>query len=101
MIDVAADGGWLIIVLNTINLLQMVVQGRWRRDSPLLTLPNIDLSVLQALNANNRSQQRLPILPELIEFYGNDRKSFDSLFGSILNRRQCDEVRYNIVICTV
>lgn len=98
MIDVAADGGWLIIVLNTINLLQMVVQGRWRRDSPLLTLPNIDLSVLKALKASNRSQQRLPILPELIELYGNDRKSFDNLFGSILNRRQCDEVSYNIVV---
>ncbi|EDV24592.1 uncharacterized protein TRIADDRAFT_25989 [Trichoplax adhaerens] len=91
LIDVAADGGWLVIVLNVINLLQMVIQGRWRRDSPLLTLPNIDMSVLQVLKAN-RSKQRVPILPELIEFYGNDRKAFDNIFTPVLNQRQTDEL---------
>lgn len=41
MIDLTADEGWLSTVLQTIILLQMVVQGRWYYDSPLLLLPGV------------------------------------------------------------
>jgi hypothetical protein len=39
MVDVAADSGWLYTTLKIMNLLQMVVQGRWLSNSSLLTLP--------------------------------------------------------------
>lgn len=41
MIDLCADQGWLSTVLQIIMLLQMVVQGRWYYDSPLLLLPGV------------------------------------------------------------
>ena len=41
MLDVAADNGWLVASLRIMQLVQMVVQGRWVHDHPLLTLPNV------------------------------------------------------------
>ncbi|KAK5892899.1 hypothetical protein CesoFtcFv8_013245 [Champsocephalus esox] len=42
MLDVAANEGWLVAALSICNLVQMVVQGRWLHDSPLLTLPHVE-----------------------------------------------------------
>jgi activating signal cointegrator complex subunit 3 len=42
MLDVAASQGWLVTVLNITHLIQMVIQGRWLKDSSLLTIPNIE-----------------------------------------------------------
>ena len=41
MLDVAADNGWLVTALRIMQLVQMVVQGRWVDDHPLLMLPNV------------------------------------------------------------
>ena len=46
MIDVCADEGWLSTVLQIIILMQMVVQGRWYYDSPLLQLPKVTENLL-------------------------------------------------------
>nr|XP_021577282.2 activating signal cointegrator 1 complex subunit 3-like [Ictidomys tridecemlineatus] len=42
MLDVAANQGWLVTALNTTNLVQMLIQGQWLKDSSLLTLPKIE-----------------------------------------------------------
>ncbi|XP_036024563.1 activating signal cointegrator 1 complex subunit 3 isoform X1 [Onychomys torridus] len=42
MLDVAASQGWLVTALNITHLVQMVIQGRWLKDSSLLTIPNIE-----------------------------------------------------------
>jgi activating signal cointegrator complex subunit 3 len=59
MVDVAADNGWINTTLNTMYLMQMIVQGRWYTDSPLLTLPHLEqrklLSLLQS-NVNFHKQ---------------------------------------------
>ncbi len=49
MVDVAADSGWLNTTLSIMNLLQMVIQGRWHTDSSLLTLPNFTPSLVDIL----------------------------------------------------
>ena len=41
MLDVVADVGWLSTTLQVINVIQMLIQGRWLTDSSFLTLPNI------------------------------------------------------------
>ena len=46
MIDACAEQGWLATVLQIINLMQMVIQGRWYYDSTLLTLPNVTPEIL-------------------------------------------------------
>lgn len=42
MIDVSAENGWLATTLRVQLLMQMVVQARWLKDSPLITLPHIE-----------------------------------------------------------
>eukprot|EP01117_Protostelium_nocturnum_P007948 TRINITY_DN2836_c0_g2_i3.p1 TRINITY_DN2836_c0_g2~~TRINITY_DN2836_c0_g2_i3.p1 ORF type:complete len:1451 (-),score=559.69 TRINITY_DN2836_c0_g2_i3:47-4399(-) len=73
MVDVAADSGWLFTALNTMRLLQMVMQGTWNDAPNLSTLP--------------LSEQALDLL------YGNGIKSISELIQiepnrikSVLNR---------------
>ena len=47
MIDVSADQGWLVTALRVMQLVQMVLQGRWIHDSPILTLPHVEHQHLQ------------------------------------------------------
>ena len=54
MIDVCADEGWLFTVLQIIILMQMVVQGRWYYDSPLLQLPKVNEDLLQKFVMKSR-----------------------------------------------
>ena len=54
MIDVCADEGWLSTVLQIIILMQMVVQGRWYYDSPLLQLPRVNEDLLQKFVMKSR-----------------------------------------------
>jgi hypothetical protein len=49
MVDVAADSGWLYTTLKVMNLLQMVIQGRWLTSSSLLTLPHFTASLVETL----------------------------------------------------
>ena len=56
MIDVSADEGWLMNVLNIITLIQMVNQGRWHTDCPLLQLPCIDEELLPRFRIQNHRQ---------------------------------------------
>lgn len=57
MIDVCADEGWLSTVLQIIILMQMVVQGRWHYDSPLLQLPKVNEDLLQKFVKKSRMRQ--------------------------------------------
>ncbi len=52
MVDVAADGGWLFTALNTMQLLQMVIQGFWHTDSTLLTLPFFNKQIVELFQQN-------------------------------------------------
>ncbi|XP_072409240.1 activating signal cointegrator 1 complex subunit 3 [Chiloscyllium punctatum] len=75
MLDVAANNGWLVTALNTINLIQMVIQGRWVHDSSLLSLPNIEqqhLYLFRKWNVGSRKNSSksckgpIECLPELV-----------------------------------
>lgn len=49
MIDVVADEGWLATTIQTITLLQMVIQGYWHHDDCLCTLPFMESHHINAL----------------------------------------------------
>lgn len=53
MVDTCAEAGWLSTTLQSLLLMQMVVQGRWHDDSPLLNMPGVqnNQKLLQALHA--------------------------------------------------
>ncbi|XP_021060227.1 activating signal cointegrator 1 complex subunit 3 isoform X1 [Mus pahari] len=74
MLDVAASQGWLVTVLNITHLIQMVIQGRWLKDSSLLTIPNIEQHHLHLFrkwkppvkSPHAKCRTSIECLPELI-----------------------------------
>lgn len=61
MVDVSADGGWLWTTLNTIELVQMVMQGQWSTDSTLNQLPCITPKILEMF-----WRRKITCLPEFL-----------------------------------
>ena len=47
MIDVVAFNGWLVTALQTMHLVQSIIQARWFDQSPLLTLPHVEFNLTQ------------------------------------------------------
>ncbi|XP_006881253.1 PREDICTED: activating signal cointegrator 1 complex subunit 3 [Elephantulus edwardii] len=88
MLDVAANQGWLVTALNITNLVQMVIQGRWFKDSSLLTLPNIEQHHLHLFkkwkSPHTGYQGPIECLPELIHACGGKEHIFSSLVQSEL-----------------
>eukprot|EP00898_Chlorokybus_atmophyticus_P000832 jgi/Chlat1/174/Chrsp1S03247 len=58
MVDVAAESGWLSTALNTMRLVQMVIQGRWDTDSPFMCLPHVSPSASETLTRNGVASLR-------------------------------------------
>ncbi|XP_071445378.1 activating signal cointegrator 1 complex subunit 3 [Hetaerina americana] len=56
MIDVCAENGWLPVTLRSIQLMQMVMQGRWIEDDPLTTLPHIEPMHLRLLYSPRKGE---------------------------------------------
>jgi len=67
MIDVAAEEGWLTPVLNCTMLLQMLSQGMWNTDSPILCLPHVNETVAEKLAASKNDH-----LPKLVTLAQSD-----------------------------
>merc|ERR1712111_71711 len=53
MIDVCAENGWLASTLRIIQLMQMVLQARWLKENPLLTLPHMEHHMLYLFQKKN------------------------------------------------
>ncbi|XP_048670508.1 activating signal cointegrator 1 complex subunit 3 isoform X3 [Marmota marmota marmota] len=87
MLDVAANQGWLVTALNITNLVQMLIQGRWLKDSSLLTLPNIEQHHLHLFRkwkpvikcSRARCRTSIECLPELIHACGGKDHIFSSM----------------------
>eukprot|EP01126_Amoeba_proteus_P012623 TRINITY_DN1519_c1_g1_i3.p1 TRINITY_DN1519_c1_g1~~TRINITY_DN1519_c1_g1_i3.p1 ORF type:complete len:1370 (-),score=289.41 TRINITY_DN1519_c1_g1_i3:112-4221(-) len=61
MVDVAADSGWLWTTLNTIELVQMIMQGQWSTDSTLLQIPGMTQKILELFH-----RRKVTCLPEFL-----------------------------------
>ncbi len=68
MLDVAADKGWLVSALRIIQLVQMVVQGRWVHDHPLLCLPGVQPNHIACFRWVSSVREREPL--SCISFVG-------------------------------
>lgn len=53
IVDVVASSGWLHPALAAMEMCQMVVQGQWEKDSPLLQLPHITPQIAAAAAAKD------------------------------------------------
>ena len=99
MLDVAADSGWLVTVLRIIQVIQMVVQGRWIHDNTLLTLPHLQTFHVYSFKTSGGRQKSGPStprvidnLPELMETVGERRDILHKMLGGDLPDQQIDQV---------
>lgn len=87
MLDVAASQGWLVTTLNITHLIQMVIQGRWLKDSSLLTIPNIEQHHLHLFRKwkppvkgpHAKCRTSIECLPELIHACEGKEHVFSSM----------------------
>ena len=51
MVDVISSQGWLGAATAAMDLCQMLVQGQWESDSPLLQLPHVTKDLARTCDA--------------------------------------------------
>lgn len=100
MIDVCSDKGFLGPALNSMVLLQMVLQGRWHNDNALLTLPHIEEAHLRNIRLAEKgfetSWKPVECLPLLMHKVTNNKE----LLSACL-RNDLDEVQINEIYTTL
>jgi len=74
MVDVISSSGWLAPALATMELSQMVTQGMWNTDSPLLQLPHMDADLVKKCQAAGVAS-----VPDLIDMDDAERNRLLSL----------------------
>lgn len=74
MVDVISSSGWLAPALATMELSQMVTQGMWNTDSPLLQLPYMDAELVKKCQAAGVAS-----VPDLIDMEDSERNKLLSL----------------------
>eukprot|EP00118_Oscarella_pearsei_P012973 m.99165 g.99165 ORF g.99165 m.99165 type:complete len:2211 (+) comp37045_c0_seq2:40-6672(+) len=95
MIDVVSNEGWLSTALQTMQLIQMTVQGRWIHDSSLLTLPGIEHHHMQYfLHSRKRS---LECLPELMDVATGKPAVLHSILDRVLAKHKISEI-YDVLL---
>lgn len=102
MLDVAADEGWLVAALSIVNLLQMVIQGRWLSDSTLLQLPHVQpyhIHCFRPLKDGGARRKHLPqlrapieTLPELMHTVNGRFDVISAFLDQEMSRDQITEV---------
>lgn len=93
MIDVAADEGWLITALRVMTLIQMVLQGRWNHQCPLLILPHIESHLLHCFrNPERKGKTLIDNLPELLAVRSGKKHLLVKMLTPELSDHQIEEI---------
>jgi len=98
MVDVISSSGWLSPALATMELTQMVTQGLWNTDSPLMQLPYIDKDL-----AKHCEKNKIEGVPDLIDMDDTERAKLLGLppakmaeVASACNSYPDVELKYNV-----
>ncbi|XP_075226483.1 activating signal cointegrator 1 complex subunit obelus isoform X4 [Lycorma delicatula] len=89
MIDTCAEQGWLATTLRVMQIMQMIIQGRWLTDSPLTTLPHIEPHNLYVFKGHHE----LATLPGLMQC---TYKQLASILTPELDEGQVDQI-YKVI----
>ncbi|XP_037079390.1 activating signal cointegrator 1 complex subunit 3-like [Pollicipes pollicipes] len=79
LLDLVAESGWLATALRAVHLQQQMVQARWLSDSPLLTLPHVESSLL----AQFGTLDQLPRLVEAAAGAGDGQRRFKAVIDRL------------------
>lgn len=86
MVDVIASEGWVGPLLATMEMAQMVAQGQWSSDSPLMQLPHVTRAMAQAC----REQAGVESIYDLLDLEDADRTK---LLGDMSDAQMADVAR--------
>jgi len=81
MVDVISSNGWLLPALATMELSQMITQGVWNTDSPLMQLPFVTKQVVDKLK-----QAGVNTVSEVMEMEDDQRESILNLSEAKMNQ---------------
>jgi len=68
MVDVISSNGWLMPALATVELSQMVTQGMWNTDAPLMQVPNFTKAIAKKCTA-----AKIETIGDLLDMEDEDR----------------------------
>ncbi|GIY50588.1 activating signal cointegrator 1 complex subunit 3 [Caerostris extrusa] len=97
MIDVCADKGWLAPTLQSMVLLQMILQARWHDDNALLTLPHLEKKHLPLIRfsmdmRNEANKSPIECLPQLIEKISHNFELLESVLLGALGEDKLHDI---------
>lgn len=100
IVDVISSSGWLAPALAAMELSQMLVQGMWDKDSPLLQLPHVDKDC-----AARCAEAGIESVYDLVDIEDDDKRAellqmTDAQMGEVAeacNRYPNIEVNYEVV----
>jgi pre-mRNA-splicing helicase BRR2 len=81
MVDVISSEGWLLPALATMELSQMVTQGVWNTDSPLLQVPHVSKKTVEKLK-----KAGIHTVSDIMEMEDEDRDRILNLPESKMNQ---------------
>mmetsp|Transcript_16138 Transcript_16138/g.17948 ORF Transcript_16138/g.17948 Transcript_16138/m.17948 type:complete len:210 (-) Transcript_16138:40-669(-) len=88
MVDISADNGWLWTTLNSINLMQMVMQGQWLTNSTLRQLPYVTDNIALRLWNDNKINS----LPLLLDMYQKNHARVSKIFNKHFRPKQVEKI---------
>lgn len=102
LIDVCGEHGWLVSTLRAQQLMQMLIQGRWISDHPILTLPGIELRHLYLFMKNSDQPMSLPALIKFVyKKYGELLNLLHEEFPESLINKVCFVELYSCMLVSL
>ncbi|XP_072153378.1 activating signal cointegrator 1 complex subunit 3 isoform X4 [Bemisia tabaci] len=93
MIDVSGEQGWLVTTLRLQIIMQMIIQARWRTDSPISTVPHLEPQDVNLFL--NETPAAVCTLPGLRDVASKQFELVANILRKELNEQEIGEV------CTV
>lgn len=93
MIDISADAGYLVLCLQSVQLMQMIIQARWITDPPIITLPDVEKYLIPS--------QILPslCLPHLCNLALKSYKKYEEIIlQTQLEHEEIEKVISNLIL---
>jgi len=81
LVDIIATKGWLTPLIAAMELAQMIVQGQWSTDSPLLQLPHFSKNLVE----NCLKILNIDSIYEFFDIVSKDKKNLKQIERNATN----------------
>jgi len=81
LVDVISSHGWLAPALHAMELSQMIIQGLWISDHPLLQVPHLDESVIERAEMESRRDPEIGQVSGVLDLLALDDEVRDRILA--------------------